>query len=531
MNAFVKKINVWNLLGIALILAFAAISAVGLLVNNDFWIDEAMLVQSVFTRTFAGIVSAPPDYSQTAPLGYLLILEIFSLILGNTEFAVRLPAALANFSVMFFAYRTAKDLIGSKVPLFYAGASLLCTVLAEYGTQAKQYSLEAMCFLLCVWVLGLFWRGRMKTVYVSLTFAVVAWFSFTSPLIMFSGIAVIIANRLIKAIKKQTELSAVIIELLPFAITLVSVIINLLVWVLPSSANVGAREHKYWDKIAFPLLPTSRDDLKLLYAMTKQMASPLGIVGLAAFCTSLAYALVLFDKKRNAKEVLLNKVMLSIYVTLAVGLIASHFGFLPMAGRVWVFVYPLLLIGIAYVAENLPGLFSDKAIRRAMVLLVCLACAADFSYFALRKNYIWNEQQLSASIKYVDSHKEDGDYIYVEGLAIPQYSYLTDYAVQFSYFPIHKNEIRGNVIFGARIYETVGSSPYQYISSVTEDTFNAGIAEITSHERVWLLFAHSTPDKEGQNASSQLLAELANYGSVTLENEYYATPVYLFVKD
>jgi 4-amino-4-deoxy-L-arabinose transferase-like glycosyltransferase len=159
MNTIDKRPNVWNLFGIALILAFAAISAAGLFADNDFWIDEAMLIQSVFTRTFTGIVSAPPDYSQSSPLGYLFLLKIFSLVLGNTEFAVRLPAVLANFGLMFFAYRIAKDLIRSKSPLFYAGTAVLCIVLVDYGTQAKQYPFEAMCFLLCVWVLGLYWRG------------------------------------------------------------------------------------------------------------------------------------------------------------------------------------------------------------------------------------------------------------------------------------------------------------------------------------------------------------------------------------
>ena len=107
-------------------------------------------------------------------------------------------------------------------------------------------------------------------------------------------------------------------------------------------------------------------------------------------------------------------------------------------------------------------------------------------------------------------------------------NYLTDYPVQFSYFPIDKNEIRGSVIFGARIFESIGSEPYQFVAHAIEDTFNADIAEITSHERVWILFAHAIPDKDGQNALSKLLAELADYGSVTLEHEYCGTPVYLF---
>jgi hypothetical protein len=214
---------------------------------------------------------------------------------------------------------------------------------------------------------------------------------------------------------------------------------------------------------------------------------------------------------------------------LAVGLVASNFGFLPITPRLWVFAYPLLLIGITYVAENIPDLFSDKSIRRAAVVLVCLVFAADFACLALKKDYILKRQQLSSSIGYVDSHKEEGDYIYVENSAIPQYSYLTDYAIYSPNSHIGKNEIRGSVIFGARINESVGSEPYQYTTSrVIEDALDASVSEIASHNRVWILFAHSIPDKDSPNTYSKLLTDLANYGSVTLEHEYYDTPVYLF---
>jgi hypothetical protein len=527
MKTFIKGFGIFNFLGITLVVWAGAVFITGLCVKNDFGFDEAMLVQGIFTRNFAGIAAAPPDFSQSAPLGYLFILKLFSLILGATTFAVRLPSVLAAFGIMFFAYRIARDLIVSKIPSFYAGASVLCTSIFSYSMQAKQYSLEAMCVLLCVWLLGLYWQGKASSIHLALIFSVMMWFSFTSVLFICGGLAVIVVVKIIEAAKRALPLSKAIGEIIPFVITLVSVLLNLALWVLPVSAHLGNHEHVYWDQIAFPLIPTSKADLKLLLVMAKHMISPFGRIGITAVMFSIA-ALFLIADKRSVRF-LLHRIFISIYITLAVGLVASHLGYFPMAGRIWIFIYPLCLIGIAYITEILPELFQNKTVLRVIVFLVCFVCIADVALLTHDKQYVRDGQQLSASIDYINVNMKPGDYIFVETFAIPQYSYLTNYETMFDYFP-KKNEIRGNTIFAARIVETTGGKPYEYVSLVLPEAFDNAVNVVSEYDRVWLLFAHRTPREEMNNAQWQFLAALKAHGTVTLVHEYAKTPLYKFEK-
>lgn len=522
----VKRIGVFNLLGIALIIATAVVFVFALCVKNDFWVDEAMLVQTVFTRNFAEIASSPPDYSQNAPLGYLYILKLFSLVFGTSTTVVRIPAILAGFGIMFFAYRIAKDLLKSESPFLYAGVALLSDVLISYSTQAKQYSFEAFCVLICIWLIGLYWNGRIKTLWLSLWFAIIVWFSFTSLMFMFSGIIVIIVSSIIKIVKKEQTLSTSIFQLFPFTITLISVLANLILWLLPCSNSLGDLERAYWDKIAFPLIPTSLRDIKLLYLIARHMVSPLSVVGLAALLFAIAYFLIWADK--YSAKFLLDRNMLGIYLSLATALVASYFKYLPMSGRIWVFIYPLIMIAIAFVAERIPELFANKQLKSFVIIMICLVCVTDFAYIVRNKQFIWNGQQMSASIEYMNKHKQADDYVYVA--AIPQYCYLTGYQNFFDYALTEHNEVRGNVIYGSEIEDSIGVEPYEYGSTVLPENFNEDIQTIIQYDRVWLLFAHRIPNEKTNNAQWRLLETLKDYGNVTLENEFYGTPAYLFLK-
>jgi hypothetical protein len=529
MNIFEKRTNILNLLGIALCLGSVAVFVTALVVHNDFWVDEATLVQTVLTRGFGEIAATPPDFSQNAPLGYLYVLKLFSLVLGKSTFSLRLPAVLAALGLMFVAYKTAKDLLDSKCPFLYAGASVLSSTFLDYATQAKQYSFEALGVLVCVYVMGLYCKGKTRTLKPALIYALVIWFSFTSALFAFGCIVVMAVDLLIKTIKKKIPVSEFIKTCLPFFIPLASVLVNLVLWVLPCSAGLAEGAALYWNKLRFPLLPTSISDIKLLYLMAKNIIQPFGF-GIIALGVCAVFLLFMLDKK--GRVIFLNKPMLGIYVALGASFVASNLGYLPVISRLFIFVYPLTLIGVAYIAEylsdNISELFKNKALQKFVVIMICLMCAADFGLLALIKRYIKPGQQLSASVDYVTKHREENDYIYVCSSALPLYLYLTDYAAPYKYFSTD-NETSGKIIYGAYFWNSVGEKPYEYKSVIYEKRFNREVETISAHKTVWLLFSHTVPT-DG-SPPYLLLEALKKYGAVTLENEYYGTPLYKFEKE
>jgi len=528
-----RNANVLNLLGLIIIGGACLVFIISLLVHNDFWIDEAMLVQTVFTRSFGEIASSPPDYSQNAPLGYLYLLKIFSLVFGDTTLAMRLPSVLASIGVMFFAYRIGKDLFRSRSPLLYAGMAVTPSVVLLYSTQAKQYSFECMCAVIIVWLMGLYCQGRTGTMKLAFVSAILVWFSFTSIFIIFGCVVVVVVSELVRVVKHNESLSELARLCLPFGVTLLSVLANLFFWILPCAHDMGTAESAYWSKLRFPLVPMSMSDLHLLYQMAAQMCLGFGLVGVGVIVLATMILLLLVAKK-GGRVVLLSRPIVAIYVALLASLVASNLGFLPISPRIFIFVYPLAMVGIVYtmqfISGEVDGVLSRKPVRILAILLVCVICLGDFTYNVLHRQFISDREQLSTSIEYVAEHKRQEDYIYVDCQAIPLYSYLTDYENKLDDLNYSGDITIGNTIIGEEYYNHIGDMAYSYVSDPYEDELATVVKDITQHHTVWLLFAHEVPASVSDNAQYQLLGELSEYGTVDLEYEYQETPVYLFTR-
>jgi len=91
------------------------------------------------------------------------------------------------------------------------------------------------------------------------------------------------------------------------------------------------------------------------------------------------------------------------------------------------------------------------------------------------------------------------------------YSYLTDYQSKIDDCRANSCIIVGDTIYGARYAKVAGDEPYQYVSNLQVEQFLDIVSQITSHKRVWLLFAHAVPD--GGGAQQKLIERLSEYGT------------------
>ncbi|MFO0935709.1 MAG: hypothetical protein U0798_04225 [Gemmataceae bacterium] len=63
--------------------------------NNSYWYDEAYLLLNIYSRSFQNLLGAT-DYLQVAPPAYLWCEKAVSLLFGQAEWSMRLPAFIAG---------------------------------------------------------------------------------------------------------------------------------------------------------------------------------------------------------------------------------------------------------------------------------------------------------------------------------------------------------------------------------------------------------------------------------------------------
>lgn len=134
-----------------LIFVAAVVIAVGLrllFLNQPIRTDEAVTYLRFASRP---LYLALSDYA--APNNHLLhtlLVHLSTRFFGDAEWAIRLPAFLAGILIVPVSYLTVNRLYHRESALFTACLTAVSSVLIEYSTNARGYTLQVILFLLCV---------------------------------------------------------------------------------------------------------------------------------------------------------------------------------------------------------------------------------------------------------------------------------------------------------------------------------------------------------------------------------------------
>jgi hypothetical protein len=169
-----KKITL--ILGLALILRLVVL-------NQSFWLDEAIGALVVKNQTLWQILSEFPKHDNHPPLYYLL-LKLWSDVFGYSEIALRSLSVVFGVATVYFVFKIAGVFKGNK----YFGllsAFLLATspLHIYYSQEARMYALAAFLaagavyyFLTNRWILfSLFLTGLVFSDYVPIFLVPVFW--------------------------------------------------------------------------------------------------------------------------------------------------------------------------------------------------------------------------------------------------------------------------------------------------------------------------------------------------------------------
>ncbi len=150
--------------------------------RRSLWLDEAYLSLSITDFDY-GELSSRLLYDQAAPLGYLWAAKTSVLLIGNNEYALRLPALLAGVAALFLTWRLARRLLSAWLVPAAVGLVAVWPKLVYYSDEAKPYGVDVFAVLLVLWLTAR-WaeasRSRRTAVVWGLTAGIAIFFSFAA---------------------------------------------------------------------------------------------------------------------------------------------------------------------------------------------------------------------------------------------------------------------------------------------------------------------------------------------------------------
>ncbi|MDR0507386.1 MAG: glycosyltransferase family 39 protein [Dysgonamonadaceae bacterium] len=136
-----------------LIIYGVAISLVQFLANRSLWIDEAMVSLNIIHRSPAELLK-PLNYAQSAPPLFLIVEKLFSTLIPNSEYGLRLFPMLCFWMTLFLFVRIAR-----KQRNIYAVCIIALTLFVtsrsflRYSNEVKQYMTDALVFMSILWII------------------------------------------------------------------------------------------------------------------------------------------------------------------------------------------------------------------------------------------------------------------------------------------------------------------------------------------------------------------------------------------
>jgi hypothetical protein len=429
----------WVLLGLGVVLRLRQYLA-----GRSLWLDEALLAPNLIHRSFTTLLP-PLENDQVAPLGFLFAERLAVIVLGSSEYALRLFPLLSGLAALVLFWKLAERILppfGSAVALALFAVS---GELAYYASETKQYSSDvavALGMLILVSLPRLSW-GVMAA-----AGALAVWFS--HPVVFVLGS---IGLRWLWVGFKRPEWRTFAQSATVCAAWAVSFGASYLVTLTSVAAT--------WPQAAAPI-PRSLADLRWYFDALNTISSlPLGR-GVSAMVMLLG---VLGGAAFWARS--------GDYVAWLVGpgvlaLLASSVNKYPLVPRLWLFMVPALLLLVGAGADKV-WTTTRKALPLLGPLILILLLAEPVLSAGYRVLKPKEFEEIKPLLQYLLQHRRDGDVVYVY--------HASQYAAR--YYAGRGLRIPGEVIVGVRRHGD-------------QAKYATDVERLRGKDRVWFLFSHVT---------------------------------------
>jgi hypothetical protein len=139
----------WQIILVSLVAAGILLRLRQYLFNRALWLDEASLANNVVDRSLLQLLSQRLEYDQSAPPGFLVVVDAIVGLFGPHEWALRMFPLAAGIVSIWLAYILAqRELRSLAARTTFVGLMAMSPLLIFYSVEFKQYSSDILFTLL-----------------------------------------------------------------------------------------------------------------------------------------------------------------------------------------------------------------------------------------------------------------------------------------------------------------------------------------------------------------------------------------------
>ena len=401
---------------IALVIVGLALRAVPLIQNRCLWIDEAMLALNLVERSPSQLLE-PLDWNQGAPVGFLLAVKASISIYGSSEWSLRLVPFVGSVLGMWGFVWLSRKLLPERAALLAIALFAISPTLISYTAECKQYATDA-ALTVCVFAVafGLLFReeGLRRWALLGLVGALSVWFSHPVVFVLAAVGTALFADALVMRNRRR---------FLACGATIGAWLVSFGICYLTTLRHLGTNQYllDYWAGHFLSLPPTSVGDLAWLAShLSNFVEFPGGLGGSEVKASGLSAAFFLIGFVAILRE---RWPMAFALITPAFGaLLASGFHKYPFAGRLLLFLVPLLILCVARGAWAVAAALRPTLPYASVVVISLLVLApAIETYQQIRRPLRF--EQLTLVMDDVKQNWQPGDKVYLYYGAVPAYTF------------------------------------------------------------------------------------------------------------
>jgi hypothetical protein len=395
-----------------------ALRAVPLIQNRCLWIDEAMLALNLVDRTPQQLLE-PLDWNQGAPAGFLLAVKATISMFGTAEWSLRLFPFLGSLLGLIAFTGLSRRLLPQGAALLAIGLFALSPSLISYTAECKQYATDAALTIGILFLsLSLLYRekGLRHWVFLAVAGATSVWFS--HPVVF-----------VLSAVGSALGMDALVMKdrrrILACLATIGSWLISFAICYVTTLRHLGTNQYllDYWAGHFLTLPPASAGDWAWIVSHLSNFVDfPGGLGGTEVKSSGLATACFLVGLVAILRERW--PVASALVAPAVLAMLASGLHKYPFAGRLLLFLVPILILGVARGAWAIvTALWSQLPVASVVVLAMLVLAPAVETYQQIQRPLRY--EQLTLALEDVRQQWQPGDKVYLYYGAVPAYTFYT----------------------------------------------------------------------------------------------------------
>lgn len=434
--------------------------------DRNLWIDESMLALNLVERSPARLLE-PLDWNQGAPVGFLFASKAAIGAFGVSEKALRLVPFLGSLAGLFGFAWLAPRLMPRPAAMIAIALFSISPVMLSYSAECKQYATDASIAIgLFAFAAGLLngERGFRRWAVLAASGAAAVWCSHPAAFVL-GGIGTAL---FLSAIVNRDRM-----RLLAASLTIGAWLASFGLCYMLFLRNLGTNQYllDYWTGHFLPLPPRSVGDLVwVLDHYFAPFSYPGGMGGTEIRAGGIAAGLFLTGMWGFAKE--RRVVALALVLPIGFALAASALHKYPFAGRLLLFLVPILMLGTARGAWMLAAAVGKSQPVAAVVLLGILFSAPMLEAIQELRRPMRTEQ-IEPVLAELRTQLRPQDRVYIYYGALPACEFYTREAP----LPVTRidkgTEARSNVL-----------------------EYRDQLMELAGESRVWIVFSHRHKHEE-----------------------------------